>query len=88
MAHGRTRLHLFRTNVTCFAHLSPIPLSLETTTKGKNMAPKPGPKRLAFKFGMALAMAVTIVAITTWTSRNWATPGSSPIYHPQLLLLY
>jgi hypothetical protein len=52
------------------------------------MAPKPGPKRLAFKFGMALAMAVTILAITTWASRNWAEPMLEPIYRLQLLLLY
>jgi hypothetical protein len=54
------------------------------------MAPKPGPKWLTFKFGMALAMAVTIVAITTWASRNWAQPMAltEPIYRPQHLLLY
>jgi hypothetical protein len=54
------------------------------------MAPKPGPKRLAFKFGMALVMAVTILAITTWARHDWAapTPPTETIYRPQLLLVY
>jgi hypothetical protein len=43
------------------------------------------PHRLKFIFGMVLAVAVTILAITT---PNLATPSSSPIYHPQLVLLY
>jgi hypothetical protein len=34
---------------------------------------------------MVLAVATIILAITT---RNLAAPSSSPIYHPQLLLLY
>jgi hypothetical protein len=49
------------------------------------MAPKPEPARLAYVFGMVLAVAAIILAITT---RNLAAPSSSPIYHPQLLLLY
>jgi len=49
------------------------------------MAPKPEPARLAYVFGMVLAVAAIILAITT---PNLATPSSSPIYHPQLLLLY
>jgi hypothetical protein len=47
------------------------------------MAPKPA--RLAFVFGMVLAVAVTILAITT---PNLAASSSSPIYRPQLLLVY
>jgi hypothetical protein len=47
------------------------------------MAPKPA--RLAFVFGMVLAVAVTILAITT---PNLAAPSSSPVYHPQLVILY
>ena len=49
------------------------------------MAPRPEPARLAYVFGMVLAVAAIILAITT---RNLAAPGSSPIYHPQLQLLY
>jgi hypothetical protein len=49
------------------------------------MAPKPKPARLAYVFGMVLAVAAIILAITT---RNLAAPSSSPIYHPQLVLLY
>jgi hypothetical protein len=49
------------------------------------MATKPEPARLAYVFGMVLAVATIILAITT---RNLAAPSSSPIYHPQLLLLY
>jgi hypothetical protein len=48
------------------------------------MAPKPKPARLAYVFGMVLAVAA-FLAITT---RNLAAPSSSPIYHPQLVLLY
>jgi len=47
------------------------------------MAPKPEPARLAYVFGMVLA--AIILAITT---PNLAAPSSSPIHHPQLLLLY
>jgi len=47
------------------------------------MAPKPELAR--FTVGMVLAMALTILAITT---PNLAAPCLSPIYHPQLLLLY
>jgi hypothetical protein len=48
------------------------------------MAPKPEPARLAYVFGIVLAVAA-ILAITT---PNLAAPSSSPIYHPQLVLLY
>jgi hypothetical protein len=51
------------------------------------MAPKPKPARLVFAVGMVLAMALTILAVMT--DRDWAAPSSSsPIYHPQLPLLY
>jgi hypothetical protein len=50
------------------------------------MAPKPKPAR--FTVGMVLAMALTILAVMTWADRDVAAPGSSPIYHPQLLVLY
>ena len=49
------------------------------------MAPKPEPARLAYVFGMVLAVAAIILAITT---HDLAAPSSSPIYHPQLMLLY
>jgi len=48
------------------------------------MAPKPEAARLAPVFGMVLAVATIILAITT---PNLAAPRS-PIYHPQLPLLY
>jgi hypothetical protein len=47
------------------------------------MAPKPA--RLGYVLGMVLAVAAIILAITT---HNLAAPNSSPIYHPQLVLLY
>ena len=50
------------------------------------MAPKPKPAR--FTVGMVLAMALTILAVMTWADRDLAAPNSSPIYQPQLLLLY
>jgi len=49
------------------------------------MAPKPEAARLAYVFGIVLAVAAIILAITTG---NLASPSSSPIYHPQLPLLY
>jgi hypothetical protein len=49
------------------------------------MAPKPKPARFVFTVGMILAMALTILTITT---PNLAAPSLSPIYHPQLVLLY
>jgi len=49
------------------------------------MAPKSESARLAFVFGMVLAVATIILAITT---RNLAAPSPSPIYYPQLPLLY
>jgi hypothetical protein len=45
------------------------------------MAPKLESARLVFAVGMAL----TILAAVTWAL---AAPSASPIYHPQLLLLY
>jgi len=50
------------------------------------MAPKPKPAKLVFAVGMVLAMALTI--LTVMTDRDWAQPSLSPIYHPQLPLLY
>jgi hypothetical protein len=50
------------------------------------MAPKPKPARLVFTAGMVLAMALTI--LTIMVDRDLAAPSASPIYHPQLLLLY
>jgi len=49
------------------------------------MAPKPEPARLAHVFGIVLVVTAIILAITT---PNLARPSSSPIHHPQLLLLY
>jgi hypothetical protein len=49
------------------------------------MAPKPEAARLASVFGIVLAVAAIILAITT---PDLASPSSSPIYHPQLPLLY
>ena len=45
------------------------------------MAPKPKPARLVFAVGMALI----VLGVMTWAL---AAPSTSPIYHPQLLLLY
>jgi hypothetical protein len=50
------------------------------------MAPKPKPARFLFTVGMVLAMALTILTITA--DRDLAAPSASPIYHPQLSLLY
>jgi hypothetical protein len=44
------------------------------------------PARLEFVFGMILAMVLTILTITA--DRALAAPCASPIYHPQLLVLY
>jgi hypothetical protein len=49
------------------------------------MAPKPKLARFELTVGMVLAMALTILMVMTWTV---AAPSSSPVYHPQLLLLY
>jgi len=49
------------------------------------MAPKPKSARFEFTVGMVLAMALTILAAMTWAV---ARPSLSPIYHPQLPLLY
>jgi len=51
------------------------------------MAPKPKPPRFVFTVGMILAMALTILMIMA--DRDLAHQASlSPIYQPQLLLLY
>jgi hypothetical protein len=42
-------------------------------------------QKLAYVFGMVLAVAAIILAITT---PNLAAPSLSPIYHPQLVVLY
>jgi hypothetical protein len=49
------------------------------------MAPKPEAVTLAYFFGIVLAVAAIILAIT---APDLASPSSSPIYHPQLPLLY
>jgi hypothetical protein len=49
------------------------------------MAPKPKPTRFEFIVGMVLAMALIILAAMTWAV---ARSSLSPIYHPQLPLLY
>jgi hypothetical protein len=51
------------------------------------MAPKPEPARLAYLFGIVLAVAA-ILAIMGWADSHWAAPSSSPIYDPQLPILY
>jgi hypothetical protein len=45
------------------------------------MAPKSKPARFVF----AVVMTLTTLAVMTWAM---AQPSLSPIYHPQLLLLY
>ena len=45
------------------------------------MAPKPKPARFLF----AVGMASSILAVVTWAM---AQPSLSPIYRPELLLLY
>jgi hypothetical protein len=40
------------------------------------------------RFVFAVGMALTILAVMTWADPNLAALSSSPIYHPQLLLLY
>ena len=47
------------------------------------MAPKPA--RFESTVRTVFAMALTILVVMTWTA---ATPSLSPIYQPQLLLLY
>ena len=49
------------------------------------MAPKPEAATLAYFFGIVLAVAAIILAIT---APDLASPSASPIYHPQLPLLY
>jgi len=43
------------------------------------MAPKPA------RFAFAVVMALTILAVMTWAM---AQPSMSPIYRPELLLVY
>ena len=43
------------------------------------MAPKPA------SFVFAIGMALTVLGVMTWAM---ASPATSLIYHPQLLLLY
>ena len=50
------------------------------------MTPKPKPARFEFTVGMVLAMALTTLTIAA--DRDLAAPSCSPIYHPQLLVLY
>jgi len=47
------------------------------------MAPQTKSKPVRFVF--AVGMALTILGVMTWAI---AQPSLSPIYHPQLLLLY
>ena len=48
--------------------------------------PKSKPARVVFTVGTVLAMALTILMIMA--DRDLAQPSLSPIYNPQLLLLY
>jgi len=50
------------------------------------MAAKPKPARFVFTVGTVLAMALTILMIMA--DSDLAQPCLSPIYHPQLVLLY
>ena len=50
------------------------------------MAPKPKQARFVFTVGMVLAMALTILMIMA--DSDLAQPCLSPIYQPQLALLY
>ena len=50
------------------------------------MVPKTKPARSVYTVGMVLAMALTILMIMA--DRDLAQPSLSPIYNPQLLLLY
>jgi hypothetical protein len=45
------------------------------------MAPKPKPAR----FVLAVGAALTIMTVMTWAT---AQPSLSPMYHPELLLVY
>jgi hypothetical protein len=46
--------------------------------------------RVEFIFGLVIAMVVTILAMTAWSSTDWAAPISpmETIYRPQHLNLY
>jgi hypothetical protein len=47
------------------------------------MAPKPRP--IPARFVLAVATALTVVSVMTWAM---AAPSLSPMYRPELLLLY
>ena len=57
--------------------------SAEYRSQEGHMAPKTNSKPARFLF--AVGMALTVLAVMTWAM---AQPSLSPIYHPQLLLLY
>src|SRR5215831_841934 len=70
--------------------LAPLKSGMATSVwwpGGDTMAPKPEPAGLAYVFGIVLAVAA-ILAIMGWVNRYWAAPSSSPIYHPQHLIVY
>jgi hypothetical protein len=55
------------------------------------MTPKPEPAGFASVFGMltsAFGIVLAMAAILAITTPNLAAPSSSPIYRPQLLVLY
>ena len=58
------------------------------------MAPKPEPARLASLFRIVASVFRIILAVAAilasmgWADSHWAAPSSSPIYHPQLPILY
>src|SRR5262245_3791417 len=63
-----------------------IPHKTEDQDRYQDGSPnKPKPARFASVFWMVLAMAAIILAITT---RDLAAPSASPIYRPQLVLVY
>jgi hypothetical protein len=52
------------------------------------MAPKPKRTWFVFAVRMVFVMALTILAVMTWADRDLAALNSSPIYRPQLWLVY
>jgi hypothetical protein len=64
------------THLSRFAPQDPACATYLAARRG-HMAPKPA------TVGIVLAMALTIL-----TAMTWASPSSSPIFGPQLLLLY
>jgi hypothetical protein len=52
------------------------------------MAPKPKPKPARFVFTVGMILAVALTILTIMVDRDLAAPSASPIYHPQLLVLY